>query len=55
MHKRSIERLDYYVSIPFKREGLSERIFFCLVIVVFFVSIPFKREGLSERTNVKFR
>ncbi len=39
----------YNVSIPFKREGLSER--YALSFSPFspiLVSIPFKREGLSE-------
>ena len=37
------------VSIPFKREGLSERwTLMAILISVTRVSIPFKREGLSE-------
>ena len=36
------------VSIPFKREGLSEQVLFYLQRNSFLVSIPFKREGLSE-------
>ena len=38
----------YQVSIPFKREGLSEPFLFCSGIQRANVSIPFKREGLSE-------
>ena len=38
------------VSIPFKREGLSElALFVSLAVVGCGVSIPFKREGLSEQ------
>ena len=40
------------VSIPFKREGLSERLHptaSCHIPVLVRVSIPFKREGLSEQ------
>ena len=37
------------VSIPFKREGLSERFTTITNLTAHFaVSIPFKREGLSE-------
>ena len=38
------------VSIPFKREGLSELTGFSTDRVLVCVSIPFKREGLSELT-----
>ena len=38
------------VSIPFKREGLSERYKIVKSMAkLYSVSIPFKREGLSER------
>ena len=37
------------VSIPFKREGLSELKRYDEVRPHVHVSIPFKREGLSER------
>ena len=39
------------VSIPFKREGLSERMFDYPRTTEVLVSIPFKREGLSEQVR----
>ena len=41
------------VSIPFKREGLSEQLVNKPLRIVTFVSIPFKREGLSERNHME--
>ncbi len=41
----------HQVSIPFKREGLSERVIFTETKDGVKVSIPFKREGLSERNG----
>ena len=41
---------QFRVSIPFKRDGVSERFNFNLgVNCLGFVSIPFKRDGVSER------
>ena len=42
------------VSIPFKREGISERLPMMLVVkLVTLVSIPFKREGISELITIQ--
>ena len=37
------------VSIPFKREGVSERCYDNAWLFMLLVSIPFKREGVSEQ------
>ena len=39
------------VSIPFKREGVSEPVMILTTILWIIVSIPFKREGVSELTG----
>ena len=44
----AVAACDEKVSIPFKRERLSERKKLSLVVLKKFVSIPFKRERLSE-------
>ena len=41
------------VSIPFKREGVSELAYLGTLGVLQKVSIPFKREGVSERNTKK--
>ena len=47
LHRRSLAPVE--VSIPFKREGLSERVWVKRSCIRWYVSIPFKREGLSEQ------
>ena len=38
----------FFVSIPFKREGISKAIFALTATTTVSVSIPFKREGIYK-------